>query len=228
MTASPNGSEGDRQGGPLLPERPHCEPDTESCHEGFVDSTVLLGREVETRPPPSPRLTPQRVTQLAELVFGQESMPARTLPVIPGFEVLEVLGRGGMGIVYQARHIKLNRLVALKMLAGGFTGDPSGLARFRTEVEAVARLQHPNIVQIFEVGEYAGQPYCVLEFVGGGSLARKLAGTPQPVREAAACVEILAGRPSCPPTRHPASGSETEQRPLVRGRHAADCGLRLG
>jgi WD40 repeat protein len=111
---------------------------------------------------------------------------------MPGYEILRELGRGGMGVVYQARHVQLNRVVALKMnLAGGHAGQPD-LARFKTEAEAVARLQHPNIVQIFEVGEHAGLPFFSLEFCGGGSLERKLGGTPLPPQEAAALVETLA------------------------------------
>src|SRR5262249_34911537 len=111
---------------------------------------------------------------------------------MPGYEIECVLGRGGMGVVYKARHLTLKRTVALKMvLAGGHAG-PRELARFRIEAEAVARLSHPNIVQIHEVGEADGHPYCALEFVEGGSLARKLAGKPLPAREAARLVEALA------------------------------------
>jgi hypothetical protein len=105
---------------------------------------------------------------------------------------MDVLGRGGMGVVYKARHLALKRTVALKMvLAGGHAG-PRELTRFRTEAEAVARLQHPNIVQIHEVGEADGHPYCALEFVEGGTLAQKLLGKPLPVREAATLAETLA------------------------------------
>jgi tetratricopeptide (TPR) repeat protein len=114
------------------------------------------------------------------------------LPVVPGYEILGVLGRGGMGIVYKARHRHLQRLVALKMILAGGHAGPQELARFRTEAEAVARLQHPHIVQIYEVGEQHGLPYCALEFVDGVSLARKLAGTPQPSRQAAQLVATLA------------------------------------
>ncbi len=111
---------------------------------------------------------------------------------IGDYELLEELGRGGMGVVYKARQGKLRRLVALKMiLAGEYAGERE-LARFRTEAEAVARLQHPNIVQIFEVGEHDGHPYFSLEFVDGGSLAQKLDGTPLPPQQAARLVETLA------------------------------------
>jgi WD40 repeat protein len=111
---------------------------------------------------------------------------------VPGYAIEGVLGRGGMGVVYKARHLALKRTVALKMvLAGGHAG-PQELARFRLEAEAVARLQHPNIVQIHEVGEADGHPYCALEFVEGGSLAGKLGGKPLPAREAAKLVEALA------------------------------------
>ncbi len=114
-------------------------------------------------------------------------------PTVPGYEILGVLGRGGMGVVYKARQVKLGRLVALKMVLAGAHAGPAELARFRTEAEAVAQLQHPNIVQIHEVGEHTGLPYFSLEFVEGGSLARRLKGTPLPARQAAQLVAALAG-----------------------------------
>jgi hypothetical protein len=99
------------------------------------------------------------------------------LPSVPGYEVLGVLGRGGMGAVYQARHVRLKRVVALKVISAGAQAGPEELGRFRTEAEAAARLQHPNIVQIYEVGTYgpggAEHPYMALEFVEGGSLAQR-------------------------------------------------------
>jgi tetratricopeptide (TPR) repeat protein len=114
-------------------------------------------------------------------------------PAPVGYQILGVLGHGGMGVVYQARQTALNRLVALKMLLAGAHASPLQLARFRTEAEAVARLQHPNIVQIYEVGLLAGLPYFSLEFVDGGSLEKKLAGKPLPIREAAKLIRTLAG-----------------------------------
>ncbi len=119
--------------------------------------------------------------------------PSETpLPSFVGYEIEGVLGRGGMGIVYEARQTKLGRIVALKMILSGAHAGEDALARFRTEGEAIARLQHPNIVQIYEVGEQDGLPFFSLEFCAGGSLAKKLNGTPFPPREAAALVEILA------------------------------------
>jgi WD40 repeat protein/tRNA A-37 threonylcarbamoyl transferase component Bud32 len=110
----------------------------------------------------------------------------------PGYEVLGELGHGGMGVVYKARDRRLKRLVALKMILAGRHAEPEVLARFRTEAEAVARLQHPNIVQIHEVGEHEGLPYLALEFCGGGSLERQLAETPLPEQQAAVLVEAIA------------------------------------
>jgi tetratricopeptide (TPR) repeat protein len=117
---------------------------------------------------------------------------ARSWPQLPGYEILGVLGKGGMGIVYKARHRALNRLVALKMIRAAGPAEAAALARFRTEAEAIARLQHPHVVQIYEVGEYDGLPYLALEFVEGGSLSQRLDGTPLPARQAAQLVEELA------------------------------------
>jgi WD40 repeat protein len=111
---------------------------------------------------------------------------------IPGYEVLATLGRGGMGVVYRARQTRLGRTVALKMILSGAHAGAADLARFRTEAEAIARLQHPNIVQVFEVGEHQGLPFFSLEYCPGGSLERKLGGTPLPAQEAAALVAVLA------------------------------------
>jgi eukaryotic-like serine/threonine-protein kinase len=113
-------------------------------------------------------------------------------PDLPGYVILEVIGRGGMGVVYKARQIGLDRLVALKMVLAGAHASPEELARFAIESQAVAQLQHPGIVQIHDVGEHDGLPYFSLEFVAGGSLANKIGGKPQPTHEAAAMVRALA------------------------------------
>ena len=99
-------------------------------------------------------------------------------PCVSGYEVLEELGRGGMGVVYRAKQLRAGRLVALKMIRVGESPGAEELARFRTEVEAVARLQHPHVVQIFDVGEHQGLPYFSMELCPGGSLKdRLLAGS---------------------------------------------------
>jgi tetratricopeptide (TPR) repeat protein len=101
------------------------------------------------------------------------------------YEILGELGRGGMGIVYKALHRRLNRMVALKMIRGGVHADDIQVTRFRIEAEAVAALRHPNILQIYDIGEADGLPYVALELLEGGSLAEKLHGTPLPPRKAA-------------------------------------------
>jgi serine/threonine-protein kinase len=111
---------------------------------------------------------------------------------VPGYKILGVLGRGGMGVVYKAQLIKVQRIVALKMILGGSHADQDQLARFRTEAEAVARLQHPNVVQIFEVGEPQGLPFFSMEFCEGGSHKEQLADDRLTAKEAAALVRTLA------------------------------------
>jgi serine/threonine protein kinase/tetratricopeptide (TPR) repeat protein len=116
----------------------------------------------------------------------------KVAPNIPGYEILSELGRGGMGVVYKARQKGLNRLVALKMILAGSAADDRDRARFRTEAEAIARLQHPNIVQIFEVGDHENNAWFSLEYVDGGSLADRLKGQALPVHESARLIETLA------------------------------------
>jgi serine/threonine-protein kinase len=111
---------------------------------------------------------------------------------VPGYEIISELGRGGMGVVYKARQVGLDRVVALKMILHGVHAGADDLLRFRTEAEAIARLQHPNIVAVYEIGQHEGKPFFSLEFCSGGSLDRKLAGTPVEPRVAAKLLGQLA------------------------------------
>jgi WD40 repeat protein len=113
-------------------------------------------------------------------------------PCISGYELLEELGRGGMGVVYKVRQTGLNRVVALKMLLPGDPAAPASLERFRAEAEALARLQHRNIITIYDIGEYEGRPYFTMEYVTGPSLARVLDGRPQGIADSARLIETLA------------------------------------
>lgn len=114
------------------------------------------------------------------------------LPMIPGYDLHSILGRGGMGIVYLARHRTLKRLVAVKMTLSGIFVSKQERARFQREAESLAAIHHPHIVQIYDVGSLDGRPYFTMEFLEGGSLARKLKGTPLAAEEAASIVTTLA------------------------------------
>ncbi len=134
---------------------------------------------------PSPR------AQLEEDSQTEKSLVR--LPQITGYQVECVLGQGGMGVVYKARHLKLNRAVAIKMLPAGTYAGPQALARFLGEAKAVAGLRHANIVQVHDMGDVDGWPYFTMEFLEGGNLAQKIAGQPQPGRQASEIVAALAG-----------------------------------
>src|SRR5260221_4830520 len=113
-------------------------------------------------------------------------------PALPGYEIVEEIGRGGMGVVYKARQTRLNRFVALKVLLAGAHAGPKTRARFRAEADVVARLQHANIAQIYDILEQDDQVYLALEYVGGDSLAPRIAGRPQPVEWSARLIQNLA------------------------------------
>jgi serine/threonine protein kinase/tetratricopeptide (TPR) repeat protein len=140
--------------------------------------------------PPSER-TPTMQDVTMDATPALQSAHLGDQPMVPGYEIVGELGRGGMGVVYKARQRGLNRWVALKMVLAGAHAGASQLARFHTEAEAVARLQHPNIVQIYDVGELDGLPYFSLEYIDGLSLDQKIHRQAQPPREAANLTETL-------------------------------------
>jgi len=143
----------------------------------------LLEDEISALFPPSDQ--PERARRMA--------LSAAELPEIPGYEVEAMLGHGGVGVVYRARHLRLKRPVALKMLLSGPFAQAGELERFLREAEAVAGLRHPNVVQVYDVGDVDGRPYLSMEYVEGGSLARRLAGTPLTPQEATLLMATLAG-----------------------------------
>ncbi|MFI5337234.1 MAG: protein kinase [Opitutales bacterium] len=114
------------------------------------------------------------------------------LPQVPGYRVEALLGHGGMGVVYRAWHLRLNRAVALKMLLAGPCARPEELERFLREAQAVAGLRHANIVQVYDVGDVEGRPYFTMELVEGGNLTAQIHGVPQLAHQAAALVATLA------------------------------------
>jgi WD40 repeat protein/serine/threonine protein kinase len=153
---------------------------------------AFLGR-LQRTPPPWSALAddPDEDAAATALTGPQDQPPGPPWPIVAGYEILDVLGWGGMGVVYKAYQIGRERLVALKMIRSGGQATASELARFKDEANAVTRLPHPNIVQILDVGLHQGVPYLALEYVGGGNLASRIAGTPQPARPAAELVETL-------------------------------------
>jgi serine/threonine protein kinase len=153
----------------------------------FPEASAAVASAFATGPgPPGPAET---------LAAGANPAAGAGLPEAdapPGYELLGLLGRGGMGVVYHARQLRLRREVALKMVLPGPHASAQALARLLAEAEAIARLDHPNIVRVYELGDHAGAPYFAMEYHPGGSLARRLDGTPRPVPEAARLLEAVA------------------------------------
>jgi tRNA A-37 threonylcarbamoyl transferase component Bud32 len=137
-------------------------------------------------------LTGVAPTPAEATLAGSSRGPSRESPAPPSYQILDVLGRGGMGVVYKARQVSLDRVVALKMILAGGHAQGEEQARFLLEAETLAALQHPNIIQVYEYGTHEGLPFLAMELCPGGSLAQKLAGSPLPPREAAALVAQLA------------------------------------
>ncbi len=193
----------------LLQQHPELQTDEDGTLELIYNEIVLRQHAGE-----SPHLGEyqQRFANLAarlELLFAVDAAfhpgaltlgddgpaatgPASDLPTVPGYEIVRELGRGGVGVVYEARQESLNRTVALKMLLAGSCAGAAERARFRTEAEVLGRLHHPAIVPVYDVGEAEGRPYLVMEWITGGSLAQLLSGRPLPLPPAVDLLEKLA------------------------------------
>jgi WD40 repeat protein/serine/threonine protein kinase len=146
-----------------------------------LDSDALLDR--------APSLVAPLLTRLVD---GTSVAASASFPRLAEYEVIDELGAGGMAVVYRAVHRRLRRTVAIKVLRAGVRARADDVARFQTEAQAAARLQHPNIVQVYEVGECSAGPFIAMEYLGGGSLFHALAGAPLPQKAAAELVVTLA------------------------------------
>jgi len=163
---------------------------------GSVADAPAGGTVTSAGPTPAPTgtvaATPAEIVRRAE---RSGEVPAAGRVVVPGFEIEVELGRGGMGVVYRARQVSLNRTVALKMILSGQHADPVTEARFLIEAEAVAAVRHPHVVEVFEFGRHDGLPYFVMEFVTGGSLSDRVRrdGRVEPAAAAELVAKLAAG-----------------------------------
>jgi hypothetical protein len=164
----------------LCRDAPELEPELARMIGALEKMRGPLGTTIDE--PAGPSTTPDE----------DDDGPMAPPPAVAGFDVESILGRGGMGVVYKARQLSLDRPVALKMVLAGAHAGAKALARFKAEAEAVGRLQHPHIVQVFDVDQADGCPYLALEFMEGGSLHDALAAGPLAPREAALVVRAIA------------------------------------
>src|SRR5712664_1705557 len=146
------------------------------------------GKKPEAVGQPPPRREP------ADLEIGNRTSQIQNtrLRYFGDYQLLEETARGGMGVVYRARQLSLNRIVAVKMLLFGKFSSDEYVRRFRAEAEAVAKLQHPNIVAIHAIGEHEGQPYFSMDYVEGQNLGELVGRTPLPPRQAAKYLQTIA------------------------------------
>jgi WD40 repeat protein len=178
------------------------EPARSALLRELVAAEIELRRAAGERPEPADYLDrfPGSAGILMGLLDATEAETERAavanvapqVPRLPGYMIVEELGRGGMGVVYLARQQRLGRTVALKMILAADQGSTEAVARFLAEARLIARLKHAHIVEIYQVGDQDGRPYLELEYLEGGSLADRLRGTPWPARQAAELVRAIA------------------------------------
>jgi WD40 repeat protein/tetratricopeptide (TPR) repeat protein len=154
--------------------------------------TEFLRRLKQSPPWPTPPLANEAASAETLTFEGHAPAPPADWPIVAGYEVVGELGRGGMGVVYRARQEALDRVVALKMVLSGPHADPAELARFQAEAQAAANLRHPNIVAIYEVGEYQGRHFFSMDYVEGQSLAELARRQPLSAVQAAECLRTVA------------------------------------
>src|SRR5262245_60111913 len=157
------------------------EPDVTIASD--VSAITATGRDATTDFTASENEPSRRVEPSRKQLRGEN---------VAGYDILDELGRGGMGVVYKARDGRLGRVVALKVILSGGHAGTTERSRFQVEVEAAAQLQHPSIAQVYEVGDDNGQPFMAMEFCSGGTLEAHIRDKPQPPREAAQMVATLA------------------------------------
>lgn len=165
-----------------------------ASYPAFADELRLqieLHRSIESDDSMNQSAT-TRISNTGNPSQHQKSDAPTTLPIIPGFDILGPLGRGGMGIVYLAKELELNRLVAIKLLLGGELSSLEHRRRFRAEAQAAAALRHPNIVQVDDIGDIGDQPYIVMEYVADGSMEEYLRRNRATPREAAVFIRKIA------------------------------------
>ena len=167
-----------------------------ACQQTLDELTDATYRELDpaigaliVRNADEPGLDVDPIGRTLDATASDGERVGRGLPTVAGYEIEIELGRGGMGVVYKARHIRLNRTCALKMILAGAHASPQEANRFVTEAEAIARLEHPSIVRIHQIGDAAGLPFLELEYISGGGLDQQLDGTPWPAMRSARLAE---------------------------------------
>ncbi len=169
-----------------VPREPVAPAD--GSHPRSARSTADNNRTTDHRPQDTPGTIARTP---AEVERSEQSARELISEVVPGYVLLRELGRGGMGVVYEARHINLNRVVALKMILGREQAHPDELTRFLAEAESVAAVRHENVVQVYDYGESHGRPYMVLEFCPGGTITRLLPKAPESATDPRAMAELI-------------------------------------